>query len=149
MPRVWVTMSNLRRSTRSAIAPPIAPRKSRGILSKNPTIPSNKADLVNCQTSQLCATFCMKSPAFESNAPISKRRKLRWRNERSVWNRIRLSISLDGEGHYSVRNTRISSRSKAMMSYFDRPRRRKQSSARGKTVYSSFSRSKFSNRRAS
>src|ERR1051325_3476290 len=72
------------------------------MLSKNPTMPSNKADFVNCQTSQLCATFCMKSPALESNAPINKSRKLRWRNERRVWKRTRRSISSDGEQRCSL-----------------------------------------------
>src|SRR5689334_12766895 len=105
-------MSNLRRSTRSAIAPPIAPKKSRGMLSKNPTMPSNKADFVNCQTNQLCATFCMKSPAFESNAPINKSRKLRWRNERRVWKRTRRNISSDGEQRCSLQIRKFSCQAK-------------------------------------
>src|SRR5919106_97224 len=66
------------------MAPPIAPTKSRGSVSKKATMPIATGDCEICQTSQLCATFCMKSPELEINAPCNKRRKLRCLSERRV-----------------------------------------------------------------
>src|SRR5262245_61753301 len=79
---VCVIINTRRRSKRSAMAPPTAPTNSRGSVSKKATTPIASGDRETCQTNQLWATFCMKSPELDTNEPSIKRRKLRCRSER-------------------------------------------------------------------
>src|SRR5687767_15526917 len=66
------------------MAPPTAPTSRRGKVSKNATTPIATGDLETCQTSQLCAIFCIKSPELEISAPSIKRRKFRCLRDRKV-----------------------------------------------------------------
>src|SRR5690349_23829883 len=66
------------------MAPPTAPTKSRGKVSKKAMIPIATGDRETCQTNQLCATFCMKSPELETSAPSKRSRKFRCFRERRV-----------------------------------------------------------------
>src|ERR1044072_3598840 len=63
---------------------PTAQTKSRGELSKNAIPPMATGDRETCQTNQLCATFCMKSPELETSAPSKRSRKFRCLRDRRV-----------------------------------------------------------------
>src|SRR5580765_7538699 len=66
------------------MAPPTAPTNNRGNVSKKAMTPIATGEFETCHTSQLCATFCMKSPELEISAPSNSRRKFRCLRERSV-----------------------------------------------------------------
>src|SRR5262245_1798866 len=66
------------------MAPPTAPTKSRGNVSKKAITPIATGERETCQTNQLCATFCMKSPELETSAPSKRSRKFRCLRERRV-----------------------------------------------------------------
>src|SRR6185503_6389411 len=66
------------------MAPPTAPTKSRGKVSKNAITPIATGERETCHTNQLCATFCMKSPELETSAPSKRRRKFRCFRDRRV-----------------------------------------------------------------
>ena len=76
MAKNCVHSSSRRRSTRSTMAPPMAPKSKRGSAWAKPTTPSKNGDLVICQTSQLCAMAWMKSPTWDRLVPQKSKRKL-------------------------------------------------------------------------
>ena len=78
----WVTRSTFFRSSRSAIDPPIGPRKKEGMNWAKPASPTQKALPVSSKRTKGTARFCSQVPEFEIRAPVKKMRKSRWRNAR-------------------------------------------------------------------
>jgi hypothetical protein len=68
-------MSSLRRSTRSAIAPPQGPSRSDGRPPAARTRPSEAAEPVSCSTSQPIAVCCKNVPLAETTCPAKNLRK--------------------------------------------------------------------------
>src|SRR5215217_2940247 len=79
-----VYSSSRRRSIRSAKTPPSSVRTKPGAVAMNASSPSQNGELVNCNTSHPCATACIHVPTLDRNAPIQKRRKLRWESARNI-----------------------------------------------------------------
>ena len=71
---VWVAISSLRRSTRSAIAPPHGPSRSDGRPPAASTRPSEVAEPVSWKTSQPMAVCCKNVPLAETTCPAKNRR---------------------------------------------------------------------------
>jgi hypothetical protein len=74
----------LRRSTRSATAPPKIEKTSIGPVERNPSTPSRNGESVIFSTTHPCATVCIHVPVVDRNAPIHSRRKSRYRSALNV-----------------------------------------------------------------
>ena len=70
MASVWVTMSSLRRLTRSATSPATGPKSKMGIWLMNPVSPSSNGDPVMRNTSQFMATNWIQVPINEQSWPM-------------------------------------------------------------------------------
>src|SRR6478609_5825763 len=89
-------MSSLRLLTWSAITPPMSAKARIGMDEAKPTIPSQKAELVSCSTSQPWATFCIQVPMLDRKFPAQKRRKSSCRKAEAMrWRLGALSTSAD------------------------------------------------------
>ena len=73
---VWVAIRSLRLSTRSASAPPQAPRKSTGPNCRPTVIPRSTELPVRLSTSQFWATDCIQVPLIEITWLMKNSRKL-------------------------------------------------------------------------
>src|SRR5829696_3586366 len=78
-----VTNTNCRRSTRSAIAPPIGPMRPMGRKAAAATNAVQPASPVRTATRSPTATVSIQVPTFETRAAAQTRAKLRWRSGRS------------------------------------------------------------------
>ena len=85
-----VSSSHLRRSTRSAMAPPTGDSKPMGTNAAAATSPVHLAWPVTSVTKTPTATVCIHEPMLETSAAPHTRAKFRWRRGRS-----------DGVGHDS------------------------------------------------
>lgn len=83
MPNCMTSISR-RRSTRSAMAPPIKVNSSVGAAVTKPLTPSNQAESVISNTSQPSATVCIQVPILERKFPLQNTAKSRCLNERKT-----------------------------------------------------------------
>ncbi len=73
---IWVVISTLRRSNRSAITPATGARSSTGANCRPVTIPTATPELSVSwvRTSQSWAMRCIQVPVFDTRAPVTHKR---------------------------------------------------------------------------